>query len=168
MAIAESILPEFDHEMASTRSLVERVPEENADWKPHPKSMSIGGLSLHLANIPTWAVMALNGNEYDVNPVDGSKWTPPVYESKEKTLETFDANVSAAREAIASASDEALQQPWTLKNGGNPVFTMPRIGVLRAFVMSHSIHHRGQLDVYLRLNDVPLPQIYGPTADSPM
>jgi uncharacterized damage-inducible protein DinB len=166
MAIADSILPEFDHEMATTRSLLERVPSDRGDWKPHEKSMTLGKLAVHLANLPTWTESTLLHDELDLNPPGGPTFVPPVYESVEKVLEAFDANVKAARDIIARTSDEEMMKIWTFKNGGHVVFSQPRAAVLRSFVMSHMIHHRGQLDVYLRLNDVPLPPVYGPTADS--
>ncbi len=165
MAIAEVFLPEFEHEMASTRKLLEIVPTDNPTWKPHPKSSTISGLALHLANLPSWAKMTLTEDELDLNPPSGPVWIPPAYESREKTLETFDRFVAEAREIIAATSDEEMMKPWTLKSGGHAIFTLPRAAVLRTFVLSHIIHHRGQLDVYLRMNDVPLPSIYGPTAD---
>jgi uncharacterized damage-inducible protein DinB len=168
MTIAQSILPEFDHEMATTRSLLERVPDAQPDWKPHTKSMPLGGLAIHLANIPSWSVMTLTESELDFNPPGGTPWEPPKFESTPATLKTFDQNVANAREVLAATSDEEIMQSWTLKNGGQILFTLPRVAVLRSFVMNHIIHHRGQLSVYLRLLDVPLPSIYGPTADTPM
>ncbi|MEP7220609.1 MAG: DinB family protein [Bacteroidota bacterium] len=167
MAIAESILPEFDQEMANTRKLLTIVPEEHASWKPHEKSASMGGLALHLANIPTWTGFTLTKTELDLKPADGGGFVPPTYTSMADTLEQFDKNVADARATIASTSDEEMMVPWTLMQGEHKVFTLPRVAVLRSFVLSHSIHHRGQLDVYLRLKDVPLPGIYGPSADSP-
>ncbi|MDB5035032.1 MAG: DinB superfamily protein [Chlorobi bacterium] len=170
MAIAESILPEFDQEMANTRKLLAIVPEEHASWKPHEKSTAMGALALHLANIPTWAGFTLTKTELNMKPnagEEGSGFVPPKYESMTDTLEQFDKNVAEARQVIASTSDEEMMVPWTLLQGEHKIFTLPRIAVLRSFVMSHSIHHRGQLDVYLRLKDVPLPGIYGPSADSP-
>lgn len=168
MTIAGSLLPEFDREMAVTRQLLERVPEGKAGWKPHQKSFSLGDLSLHLATLPTWALSTLEQTEFDINPPGGSGFTPPKYESVAATLKAFDENAKATRAAIAGASDGEMMVSWTFKNAGQTVFSMPRVAVLRSFVMNHLIHHRGQLSVYLRLQDVPLPPIYGPTADSPM
>jgi uncharacterized damage-inducible protein DinB len=168
MSIAESLLPEFDREMGLTHQLLERVPNEKASWKPHPKSFSLGDLSLHIANLPTWAVSTMKQTEFDVNPPGGSSFVPPKFESVAATLKTLEENVKTTRGVIASATDGELMVMWTFKNGGKTVFSMPRIAVLRSFVMNHMIHHRGQLTVYLRELDVPLPQIYGPTADSPM
>ena len=168
MTIAESLLPEFDREMGVTRQLLERVPEAKAAWKPHEKSFCLGDLSLHVATLPTWGVATMKQVEFDVNPPGGVAYTPPTFESVSAVLKTFDENVKATREVIARATDGEMLVTWTLKNGGHSVFSMPRVSVLRSFVMNHLIHHRGQLTVYLRLNDVPLPPIYGPTADSPM
>jgi uncharacterized damage-inducible protein DinB len=168
MSIAESLLPEFDREMGLTRQLLERVPEGKASWKPHPKSFSLGDLSLHLANLPSWAAVTMKQTEFDANPPGGSGFTPPKFESTAAMVKTLDDNVKTTRGVIAGASDGEMMVMWTFKNAGKTVFSMPRVAVLRSFVMNHMIHHRGQLTVYLRQLDVPLPQIYGPTADSPM
>lgn len=166
MPIAQTLLPEFDHEMSTTRSLLERVPEERADWKPHPKSMALGALAAHVANLASMGERTISLTEIDLNPPGGSGYTPPRFTSTAELLATFDENVRRTREAISGASDEELGVTWSLKNGGHTVFAAPRAAVLRTFLMNHVIHHRGQLSVYLRLNDVPLPSIYGPTADS--
>jgi uncharacterized damage-inducible protein DinB len=165
MAIKDSILPEFDHEMATTRKLLERVPEAKADWQPHTKSMSLGRLSQHLATLPNWVGVTMGQTELHMNPPDGPAYTPAEFSSTASALATFDENVKAGREAIAAAEDKDFMVPWTFKNAGREIFTMPRIAVLRSFVTNHIIHHRGQLSVYLRLNDVPVPSIYGPSAD---
>jgi len=165
MSIAEAVLPEFDQEMATTRRLLERVPDADKDWKPHPKSFSMSDLATHVANLISWTGMTLTQTELDLNPPGGPPWTPPVFESTAQTLEMFDANVKAARAAIAATSDAAFLVEWSLKNAGQTVLTMPRVVVLRAFVLNHLIHHRGQLSVYLRLKDIPVPSIYGPSAD---
>jgi uncharacterized damage-inducible protein DinB len=130
MSISDTILPEFDQEMANTRKTLERVPEDKFDWKPHEKSMAMGGLATHLTNIPTWTTYTLN-----------------------------------LRTAVAAAADERWAGPWSLLHGGNKLMTLPRTVVMRNFVMNHMIHHRAQLGVYLRLNDVAVPSIYGPSAD---
>ena len=166
MAIAESMLPEFDREAATTRSLLERVPEAQAAWKPHAKSMSLGELASHLQNIPDWAAVTLKQTEFDVNPPGGQGYTPPAFQSVAAVLAGFDAAVQQCRALLTGASDGELMVPWTLKDSGHTVFTMPRIGIFRSFIMNHMIHHRGQLSVYLRLCNVPLPNIYGPTADT--
>ncbi|HUP61086.1 MAG TPA: DinB family protein [Thermoanaerobaculia bacterium] len=161
--ISKGLLAEFDHEMATTRTLLERVPEGQATFRPHPKSFDLASLAVHLANIPMWAVNTMRETELEVNPPEG--FPTRRFESTEKLLEMFDTNVKNARDAIAAAADEDFRVPWSLKNRGNVTFTLPRIAVLRGFVMNHHIHHRGQLSVYLRMCDVPLPSIYGPTAD---
>ena len=166
MAIAESILPEFDHETATTRTLLERVPADKAEWKPHAKSMSLGQLAMHIASLPHWASITLERTEFDPNPPDGPRVTTPAYESGTKLLQTYDANVSAARALLVRTTDAEFMLQWALKNGGKSMFSMPRIAVFRSFVLNHAVHHRGQLSVYLRLLDVPIPNIYGPTADT--
>ena len=166
MAIADLMLPEFDHEMATTRMLLERVPEEKADWKPHARSMSIGELAMHLASLLRWASLTLERTEFDTSPPDEERAAPLQFASRTQLLETYDAAVQAGRRLLAATSDGAFMVPWTLKSGGKSMFSMPRAAVFRSFVLNHSVHHRGQLTVYLRLLDVPIPYIYGPTADS--
>jgi uncharacterized damage-inducible protein DinB len=166
MAIAESILPEFDHEAATTRTLLERVPEEKAGWKPHVKSMALGHLAMHIANLPHWAASTLERPEFDTNPLDGPRITTPPFQTASALLQIYDSNVSAARALLARTTDAEFMVQWTLKNGGKSMFSMPRIAVFRSFILNHAVHHRGQLSVYLRLLDVPIPNIYGPTADT--
>ncbi len=164
MGLAESMLPEFDHEMANTRKTLERIPEEKLDWKPHEKSTTMRGLATHLSNLVSWTVHTIERDELDAAPGGQPMRAKPV-ESVEEALETFDRNVASARAAIKGASDEHLLKPWTLRMGDKTIFTQPRFGVLRGFIMNHTIHHRAQLSVYLRLNDVPVPALYGPSAD---
>jgi uncharacterized damage-inducible protein DinB len=166
MAISESILPEFDHETSKTRTLLERVPAEKADWKPHVKSMSLGQLAMHIANLPNWTSITLERKEFDTDPPEVDRATPLAFESTQHLLEFYDANVSAARALLVRTTDADFMVQWTLKNGGKAMFSMPRVAVLRSFVLNHAVHHRGQLSVYLRLLDVPIPNIYGPTADT--
>ena len=165
MGLSESLLPEFDHEMANTRKTLERVPDDKSDWKPHEKSMAMGGLATHLGNIPTWANHTIDQDSLDLAPA--GKPLPPVELAKSQAdlLATFDANVAKARAAIAGASDQELFKPWTLLSNGSEILTLPTVAALRSFVMNHLIHHRAQLGVYLRLNDIPVPSIYGPSAD---
>lgn len=168
MAFSEALLPEFDQEVVGIRKTLERVPEDKFGWKPHEKSMTMGGLATHLANILTWAGTAVNTDSLDLAP-GGAPMAPLApAKSRKELLETFDKNVAAARQAIAGAADAHLLKPWTLLHSGKQLLTMPRIAVLRTFVMNHSIHHRAQLGVYLRLNNVPVPSIYGPSADEGM
>jgi uncharacterized damage-inducible protein DinB len=166
MAIAESILPEFDHETAKTRRLLERVPADKAEWKPHVKSMSLGQLAMHIANLPHWASFTLERKEFDTNPPDVGRATIPAFESTQHLLEFYDANVSAARALLVRTTDPEFMVQWTLKYGGKAIFSMPRVAAFRSFALNHAVHHRGQLTVYLRLLDVPIPNIYGPTADT--
>ena len=161
MTIAETFLPEFDLEMATTRRLLERVPSEKGAWKPHPKSFPMGHLAQLVSTMPGWITSAIRDTE--LNLASGGKYT---LEKTETLLFLFDKNVAEARAALASASDQDFIVPWSLKLGDKVLFTLPRVAVVRQNI-NHLIHHRGQLSVYLRLVDVPLPSIYGPTADEP-
>ncbi|MBC8029675.1 MAG: DinB family protein [Pyrinomonadaceae bacterium] len=165
MGLSESILPEFDHEMANTRKTLERVPHDKSDWKPHEKSMGMGDLATHLGNIPTWVNYTIDQDSLDLAPGGEPLPSAEPPKSQEELLATFDSNTAKARAAIAGVSDAELFKPWTLMSNGNTILTMPKIAVLRSFVMNHLIHHRAQLGVYLRLNDIPVPSIYGPSAD---
>jgi uncharacterized damage-inducible protein DinB len=165
MALSEALLPEFDQEMGNTRRTLERVPEDKLGWKPHEKSATMGWLATHLAVLPSWAGIAIEKDSIDIAPPGEPPPQAPLARSRAEVLEMFDKNLAAARGAIAGAADEHLLKPWSLLSGGRTVLTLPRIAVLRSFVMNHSIHHRAQLGVYLRLNNVPVPAIYGPSAD---
>lgn len=167
MPIIDAILPEFDHEMATTRLLLERVPAGKASWKPHAKSMDLGALCSHVADIPGWVKSTVEQESFDVAPVGGTPYVTPVFSGVAELLERFDRNVREARAAFAGKSDAALMVKWSLLSGGQEVFSMPRVGVIRTFLLNHLIHHRGQLTVYLRMCDVPLPSVYGPSADTP-
>jgi uncharacterized damage-inducible protein DinB len=165
MGLSDSLLPEFDYEMASTRKTLERVPDDKSDWKPHEKSTTMGGLSTHLANIPMWSIYTVEQDSLDLMP--GGTPLPGAEQAKSQAelLSVFDANVAKARAAIAGASDAQFFKPWTLLSNGRTLMTMPKIAILRGFIMNHMIHHRAQLGVYLRLNDIPVPAVYGPSAD---
>jgi uncharacterized damage-inducible protein DinB len=165
MALSEALVAEFDQEMASTRRSLERVPEDKLEWQPHPKSMKMGRLAGHLAEIPSWAGMAIDKDSFDLQPPGAPPHKPFLPSSRQEALDLFDKNVAAARKALSGATDEQLFQSWSLLMTEKPIFTMPRMGVVRGMVLSHTIHHRAQLGVYLRLNDVPVPSIYGPSAD---
>ena len=147
MAISESLLPEFDHEMANTRKTLERVPDGKSDWKPHAKSMAMGGLATHVGNIPTWTNYTIDQDSLDLAPGGEPLPQATVANSTAELLATFDANVAKARAAIAGASDAEFFKPWTLMSNGNTILTMPKVAVLRSFVMNHLIHHRAQLGV---------------------
>jgi uncharacterized damage-inducible protein DinB len=165
MAITDALLPEYDHEMGTTRRLLDRVPEAEFGWKPHQKSMSLGELAGHLANIPTWMGTVIASAEFDMSTADRGQLRPAAPASRAALLEQFDSKVAEARANLVGKTDAELLAPWTLKKDGEEVFTLPKVSALRSFVMNHSIHHRGQLSVYLRMQNVPLPSIYGPTAD---
>jgi uncharacterized damage-inducible protein DinB len=161
MSISQMLLPEFDREMANTRKLLSCVPEDKFSWQPHAKSMTLGRLASHVAELPNWAVETINRETLELQR--GMKpWSAT---SQAELLERFDKNVAEARAAIAGASDADLAVDWSRIFGGHKVMTMPRVAVLRSVVMNHLIHHRAQLGVYLRLNDVPIPGMYGPSAD---
>ena len=161
MPLKDGLLVEFDHEIGTTRKLLERLPDDKLAWKPHDKSMSLGGLATHLSNLPNWGATILNGAGFDLADA------PPNLDEKTSRadiLAAFDAAAALARGSIAK-TDAELVAPWSLKRGGQQVFTMPRATAFRTFMLYHLVHHRGQLSVYLRLNDIPVPSIYGPTAD---
>lgn len=161
MSAVEALLSEFDHEMTVTRKLLERVPEDRFEWKPHPKSYSLGQLAQHVATIPMWGAVTINESEIDLALI------PPLTQLRTRSdvLALFDGHVAATRAALVGKSDVELKVPWALKRDGHVIFSMPKHGVWRSFVMSHLIHHRAQLGVYLRMQDVPLPSTYGPSAD---
>jgi uncharacterized damage-inducible protein DinB len=165
MTIGQMMLGEFDNEMGNTRKVLERVPDEKWNWKPHEKSGTVGWLASHVGNLPGWATMTLQTEQLDYAPVDGPSYQPPKITNRKELLAEFDKNVSQARAAINKASDEDMMKGWTLLAGGETIFTMPRVACLRSVVMNHLIHHRAQLTVYYRLLDVAVPGLYGPSAD---
>lgn len=165
MTLSATLLAEFDPEMANLRRTLERVPDDKLAWKPHAKSMHLGGLATHLANMLTWVQHTIDASELDLAPPGAPPWKAPELHSRAAVLAAFDANLAQARKALAGASDAHLAGPWTLLAGGKRLFTLPRAACLRSFTMNHMIHHRGQLTVYLRLLDVPVPALYGPSAD---
>lgn len=162
MSIADTLLPEFDQEMATTRKVLERVPTEKGPWKPHRKSFSLGHLSQLVAGMPGWITNTITETALDLASYPGYS-----YEKTETLLKSFDKNVSEARKAMKAAKDADYNVKWSLKHGNNVIFTLARGPVVRQTI-NHLVHHRGQLAVYLRLIDVPVPSIYGPTADEPM
>jgi uncharacterized damage-inducible protein DinB len=159
--IKDSLLAEFDHEIATTRKLLERIPDDRLTWKPHEKSMTLGGLGTHLSNLPNWAARILGETSFDLSEAP-AHMEPRT--SRADILAWFDETTQRAR-ALMDRTDAEYLTRWTLTRGGQEVFSMPRMAVFRSFVLSHMIHHRGQLSVYLRLNNVPIPPIYGPSAD---
>ena len=161
MSIAESLLGEYDNEMANTRKYLERVPDGKGDWKPHPKNFTLAKLANHVATLPGWAVETMNKDGLDIS---NFKMPEPVATTAE-LLTVFDKNAADGRAAIADAPDTAYFKDWALTGNGQTFFSMPRIAVLRSFMMNHLIHHRAQLGLYLRLNEVAIPGLYGPSAD---
>ena len=161
MSINQSLLPEFDQEMSNTRKTLERVPDGKFAFKPHPKSMALGSLATHLATINHWSEAIFGMDSFDVTTAPKTQ----ELKSTAEVLASFDQTTATARKLIAATSDVDFVKPWTLKAGSHTVLSMPRIAVIRTFLLSHSIHHRAQLGVYLRLNDIAVPSIYGPSAD---
>lgn len=162
MTIAMPLLQELAAEAATTRRVLERVPESSLGWRPHPKSMSLGQLALHLATLPQQLSNFVAGDTFDFSAAAGA---PPQAESHGALMAAFDASIAHAERYIGSLSDARATATWTLTDGHAPLFSAPRAGVIRSFLFNHWYHHRGQLSVYLRLLDVPVPSVYGPTAD---
>ena len=162
MSIAEGLLPEFDREMGVTRRLLARVPDGQFAWKPHDKSMTLGRLAEHLAQLPEWAAITIAQDGIEMGPPPADHQPPA---TRAAVLGLFDQNVAKARLTLRGRSDAELMAPWTLKAQGKEVFTMPKANVLRSFVLNHLVHHRGQLSVYLRMHNVAIPSIYGPSGD---
>ncbi len=165
MTIGQSMLPEFDQEMQGTRKTLERVPDEKWNWKPHEKSGTTGWLAGHIATMPGWVAVTINTEELDYAPVDGPGYQPPKIDNRKELLSVYDKGVAEARAALASVSDQEMMKGWKLLAGGKEVFTMPRVAAIRGMILNHIIHHRAQLTVYFRLLGVPVPALYGPSAD---
>ena len=163
MTIAELLLPEFDEEMASTRRVLERVPDDKFGWKPHEKSFSMGDLASHIANTVSWSEPTMTQPMFDLGAVSMEEMTKAA-KSRAELLTWFDANVTSAR-ALLDKPDADYFVPWTLKHGDKVFFTLPRYNCMRSFVLNHIVHHRAQLGVYLRMNGIPVPGVYGPSAD---
>lgn len=160
--LGQFLAAELEQEAISTRKMLERVPADKLSWKPHEKSMSLMQLAVHVSEIPSWTGPSMNAPELDFAKFD---YSPPTVTSADELVAMFDKNVAEALEVLRSAEDATFGESWTMRNGETVYFTMPKAAVMRGFVMSHFIHHRGQLSVYLRLLDVPVPSIYGPSAD---
>ena len=165
MSVKDTLLPEFDMEMDSTRRTLERVPDDKFSWKPHEKSGTLGWMATHIATIPHWAKMTLEQDSLDLAPAGGSNFVPPKPANRKELLDVFDKNRAEARAALAAADDATYAKPWALLMGGKELFREPRAAVVRRMVFNHIIHHRGQLTMYLRQLDVPVPALYGPSAD---
>ncbi|HEX6370214.1 MAG TPA: hypothetical protein VF006_14945 [Longimicrobium sp.] len=165
MPVAEMLLPEWDVEMATTRRVLQRVPSDRGEWKPHPKSFCMAHLAQLVARMPGWAAMMMKTTELDVAPREGGPAQPYSIETTETLLAEFDRNAAEGRAAIAAASDADFDVPWTMKAGGVAVDTRSRYHMLRTAMLNHLVHHRAQLGVYLRLVELPVPSMYGPSAD---
>jgi uncharacterized damage-inducible protein DinB len=161
MPFSQILLPEFEEEMKNTRKLLEVVPDDKFDYQPHPKSMTLGRLANHVAELPGWTKETLDLEVLEMGP----DTKPSIAGTRAEVLEKFDKGVAAARERIAKATDEDWQVIWTFKYDGKTIMSMPRAAVMRSVVLNHLIHHRAQLGVFLRLNDVAIPGMYGPSAD---
>ena len=161
MALKDAILAEYDHEMAATRKVLERIPDEKLTWRPHDKSRTLGALGLHVANLPNWGELILDRFSVDLAEA------PPINREPESgwsILSAFDASRARTRKLL-DKTDAELAAMWSLKREGQEVFSLPKSAAFRTFVLSHIVHHRGQLSVYLRLNDIAVPALYGPSAD---
>ncbi|HYL45907.1 MAG TPA: DinB family protein [Candidatus Limnocylindrales bacterium] len=164
MALNQALLPEFDNEMANTRKTLERAPDSKWEFKPHPKSGTLGWLANHVAMMPGWAASMFQTDSFDVAP-GGKQVQMPNGKNRKELLAIFDEGAKQAHAGLAASTDEQLMKPWSLLQNGQPIFTMPRIAVYRSMIMNHLIHHRAQLCVYYRMNDVAVPGLYGPSAD---
>lgn len=162
MSLNEPLVAELQHEAKTTRKMLERLPQESFAWKPHEKSMTLGRLAGHIAELPSMIIPALTQDELDFGSGDYKPFEPTDVSS---LLEKFDKNVADAVELLKTQSDEQLGETWRMRNGEQIFFEMPRSSVIRSMSLNHFIHHRGQLSVYLRLLNIPLPSVYGPTAD---
>ncbi|HEV7622111.1 MAG TPA: DinB family protein [Flavisolibacter sp.] len=160
--ISQAIIPEIEQEASATKKMLERVPNDQFGWKPHEKSMALGRLAVHVAELPGWITMTIKTNELDFSTW---KYDPAVVDSAEELVQVFEKNIKTAVDTLKATSDEELMKPWTMRNGDHIFFTMPRIAVIRTFSMNHLIHHRAQMSVYLRLQNIPVPGMYGPSAD---
>lgn len=165
MNLIDPILAELAHEGATTRRLLERLPQDRLGWQPHQKSMTLGRLATHIAEIPGWVGSIVEKDEFDLG---ASGYVPPTLGSVAEIIAMFDKSVATAAETLKRQGNDRLLAKWRFKKNGQLLMEMPRLGMIRSFLMNHLIHHRGQLSVYLRLQNVPLPSIYGPTADEPM
>jgi uncharacterized damage-inducible protein DinB len=164
--LKDIVLSEFDQEMAATRRMLERLPDGALAWKPHEKSFSLGALAGHLSQIPHWGRAILERDRYDL--AHDATARAPEPQTRAEVLHSFDGHVQAVRKTLATRDERELLAPWALTRGGHVIVSLPRVAAFHRFFLYHLVHHRGQLSVYLRLQNVPLPPIYGPTADEGM
>jgi len=162
MSIAQKLLAELNYEASNTRKVLERLPDEHFDWKPHVKSYSLGQLATHIANLPSWLTIALSTDEFDLAAGGFARTDDKTFKD---VMNRFESKIKAATEALEIASDEKLKSTWILKKGGVKILELPRVGVIRSMVMNHTIHHRGEMIVYMRLLNLKVPGLYGPSAD---
>src|ERR1035437_2723986 len=160
MRISDTLLPEFDIEMATTRKCLARIPDDKFSFKPHPKSFDMGGLAVHIATMLDWGAMTIQTDNFDYAPVGGAPYVPPVAKTNADQLAMFDSASAKFRAALAAAENDAMMAPWSLLAGGKTLFTMPRVAVLRGMIFNHVVHPRGHLCVYLRMCDIPVPATY--------
>ncbi|WP_018759224.1 DinB family protein [Paenibacillus terrigena] len=160
--VKQLIVGDAMHELATTRRILERLPEEHMSWKPHEKSMSLGGLVTHLINLLNWQIAIFQYSEFDLSTVPQRR---EALEKRADVLEEFDANVGKFEKLLAECDEKTLGEEWTLRHGDHIILRQPRAIALRTFGLSHMVHHRAQLGVYLRLLDIPVPSMYGPSAD---
>ena len=165
MRISDALLPEVEQEMAQTRKTLERVPDSQFQFKPHEKSMAMGALALHIAMMAEWGADTLINDNFDIAPVGGPAYVMPTANNTAELLALFDKAVASFKKNLATTENDAMMKPWSLLQGGTPMFTMPRAAVIRGMILNHLVHHRGQLTVYLRMCNVPVPALYGPSAD---
>lgn len=161
MSVSKGLLGELDYEAISTRKILERIPSEKFDWKPHEKSITMGALAAHIADMFSWYSATLETDELDF----AKGYEQPKPKTTEELVAVFDKNLAAAKESLQKAEPDVFAKNWTLRSGDHVIFTMPKTATLRTFVVNHIVHHRGQLSLYLRLNDIPVPSVYGPSAD---
>jgi uncharacterized damage-inducible protein DinB len=165
MRISDTLLPEVEQEMAQTRKTLERVPDAQFQFKPHEKSMTMGELARHIAMMANWGSDTLVSDNFDVAPVDGPAYVMPTVTNTAEVLALFDQGAAGFKKNLAATENDAMMKPWSLLRAGAPMFTMPRAAVIRGMILNHLVHHRGQLTVYLRMCNVPVPALYGPSAD---
>jgi len=165
MKIADALLPELDQELATTRKCLARIPADKFTYKPHPKSFDMGSLAIHIATMLGWGVTTIQSDSFDYAPEGGEPYVPPTVKTTEELLALFEKGATEFRAALAGADNDTMMKPWSLLGTGKVMFTMPKVAVIRGMIFNHIVHHRGQLSVYLRMCDIPVPAMYGPSAD---